>query len=172
MERDEVDHVVDAWRSQRPDLAVDSMHVWSRIHRLSALLDTHRKRCFSDRGLEPWEFDVLAALRRAGEPHRLSPGRLLSETHVTSGTMTHRIDRLRSRGLVTRLRNPEDGRGALVELTASGRELVDDAIGALVTLEESLLARWSTGEKDGLAGSLRRLLNDAVAAEPPAQFES
>ncbi len=165
MERDEVDQVVDAWRAQRPDLAVDSMQVWSRIHRLSALLDTHRKQCFSDRDLEPWEFDVLAALRRAGEPHRLSPGRLLAETHVTSGTMTHRIDRLRSRGLVTRLPNPRDGRGALVELTGQGRKLVDDAIGALIALEESLLGEWADSDQDMLAGLLRRLLTDAVAQE-------
>lgn len=159
---DEVDEVVAAWRAQRPDLAVDSMHVWSRIHRLAALLDGHRKQCFADRGLEAWEFDVLAALRRAGEPHRLSPGKLLTETHVTSGTMTHRIDRLKSRGLVTRLRNPEDGRGALVELTPQGRELVDDAIGGLLALEESLLEEWSGDEQDQFAGLLRRLLGDAV----------
>lgn len=167
MASDEVDEVVAAWRIQRPDLAVDSMHVWSRIHRLAALLDTHRKRCFTDRGLEAWEFDVLAALRRAGEPHRLSPGRLLAETHVTSGTMTHRIDRLRSRGLVTRLRNPEDGRGALVELTEQGRELVDAAIGGLITLEESLLHAWSATDQDALSVSLKRLLNDAVTKESP-----
>lgn len=166
MAHDEVDQVVAAWRAQRPDLAVDSMQVWSRIHRLSALLDTHRKQCFSDRGLEAWEFDVLAALRRSGEPHRLSPGRLLAETHVTSGTMTHRIDRLRGRGLVTRFRNPEDGRGALVELTAQGQELVDDAIGGLIALEESLLGEWSGSDQDTLAGLLRRLLTDAVDKEP------
>lgn len=166
MQRDEVDQVVDAWRAQRPDLAVDSMQVWSRIHRLSALLEIHRKQCFSDRGLEAWEFDVLAALRRAGEPHQLSPGQLLSETHVTSGTMTHRIDRLRGRGLVTRFPNPRDGRGALVELTAQGRELVDDAIGALIALEESLLGEWAGDDQDMLAGLLRRLLTDAVAKEP------
>ncbi len=166
MAPDEVDEVVAAWRAQRPDLAVESMQVWSRIHRLSALFDTHRKQCFTDRGLESWEFDVLAALRRAGEPHRLSPGKLLAETHVTSGTMTHRIDRLRGRGLVTRLRNPEDGRGALVELTPQGRELVDDALGGLIALEESLLGEWSADQQDMLADSLRRLLRDAVRQEP------
>ncbi len=166
MTPDEVDEVVAAWRAQRPDLAVDSMQVWSRIHRLAAILDTHRKQCFADRGLEAWEFDVLAALRRAGEPHRLSPGKLLAETHVTSGTMTHRIDRLRARGLVTRLPNPEDGRGALVELTPQGRELVDDAMGGLIALEESLLKEWTTSQQDGLADLLRRLLSDARGQEP------
>ncbi len=169
MQPDEVDEVVAAWRAQRPDLAVDSMQVWSRIHRLAAVLDTHRKQCFTDRGLEAWEFDVLAALRRAGEPPRLSPGKLLSETHVTSGTMTHRIDRLRVRGLVTRLRNPVDGRGALVELTRQGRELVDDAMGGLIALEESLLGQWSAEQQDALARSLRRLLKDAAGAQEHAE---
>lgn len=154
---DEVDAVVTAWRRERPDLAVGSMEVWSRIHRLAALLDQHRKRIFTDQGLEPWEFDVLAALRRAGEPYQLSPGQLLRETHVTSGTMTNRIDRLRQRGLVTRQPHPSDGRAALVSLTDGGRERVDEALAALLRQEEELLAGFSEAELDDLAGKLRRL---------------
>ena len=71
---DEVDEVMTAWHRERPDLATSPMAVWSRIHRLAALLDAERKRCFAEHGLEIWEFDVLAALRRAGRPYRLSPG--------------------------------------------------------------------------------------------------
>lgn len=155
---DEVDEVVAAWRRERPDLAVEPMEVWSRIHRLAALLDSNRKRLFADVGLETWEFDVLAALRKAGEPYRLSPGQLLRETWVTSGTMTNRIERLRQRGLVTREPDPSDGRGAVVGLTALGGELVDEALGALLRLEESLLEGWSTDDRDALSGALRRLL--------------
>ena len=91
---DEVDEVMAAWHRERPDLATSPMAVWSRIHRLAALLDAARKRCFAEHGLDNWEFDVLAALRRAGEPYQLSPGQLLHQTHVTSGTMTNRVARL------------------------------------------------------------------------------
>ena len=51
-------------------------------------------RAFAEHGLEGWEFDVLAALRRAGAPYELSPGQLVAQTLVTSGTMTNRVDRL------------------------------------------------------------------------------
>ena len=148
---DEVDEVMAAWHRERPDLATSPMAVWSRIHRLAGLLDAARKRCFAEHGLDNWEFDVLAALRRAGEPYQLSPGQLLHQTHVTSGTMTNRVDRLCDRGLVTRHAAPSDGRSVVVELTGAGRRAVDNAL-------ESLLAGWSAGERESLAAMLRRLL--------------
>lgn len=155
---DEVDEVVTAWSRERDDLVLDAMHVWSRISRLSGILDGHRKRAFSEHGIEGWEFDVLAALRRAGEPYRLSPGQLLRETHVTSGTMTNRVDRLVKRGAVTRDPDPSDGRGVLVALTAEGLALVDAALVSLVQVEEELLDGWSEDDRDRFAAYLRRLL--------------
>ena len=155
---DEVDEVMAAWHRERPDLATSPMAVWSRIHRLAGLLDAARKRCFAEHGLDNWEFDVLAALRRAGEPYQLSPGQLLHQTHVTSGTMTNRVDRLCDRGLVTRHAAPSDGRSVVVELTGAGRRAVDNALEALVELEEPRLAGWSAGERESLAAMLRRLL--------------
>src|ERR1700752_3537643 len=100
--RDEVDGLVEAWRRERPDLALGPLEVLSRVSRLSHHLDRARRSAFAELGVEPWEFDVLAALRRAGRPYELSPGRLLKETLVTSGTMTNRVDRLATRGLVER----------------------------------------------------------------------
>src|ERR1700689_4874504 len=95
-ERDEVDDLVAAWRQQRPDLDVAPLQVLSRVSRLARHLDIARRGAFSAHALEPWEFDVLSALRRAGPPFQLTPGALLRATLVTSGTMTNRIDRLAS----------------------------------------------------------------------------
>lgn len=156
--RDEVDEVVAAWGRERDDVDLAPMQVWSRISRLAGILDGHRKRTFSQHGIEGWEFDVLAALRRAGEPYQLSPGQLIRETHVTSGTMTNRVARLASRGAVSRDPDPVDGRGVVVALTPLGLELVDAALASLVEVEESLLEGWSDEERDQLAGFLRRLL--------------
>lgn len=159
---DEVDRVVDAWQVVRPDLGVDSLHIWSRLDRLSGVLEIHRKRAFTDHQVESWEFDVLAALRRAGEPYELSPGQLLVETHVTSGTMTNRIDRLVARGAVTRETSTSDRRSVRVRLTPAGLRLVDGAFEALLQVEEELLSGWSAEERASLAGYLRRLLASSI----------
>src|SRR6476619_4299916 len=97
--RDEVDQLVEAWRRERADLDLAPVEVFSRIGRLARLLDLARREAFTAHGIETWEFDVLAALRRTGAPYQLSPGQLLRETMVTSGTMTNRVDRLEERGL-------------------------------------------------------------------------
>ncbi|HZC41694.1 MAG TPA: MarR family winged helix-turn-helix transcriptional regulator, partial [Streptosporangiaceae bacterium] len=97
--RDEVDDLVSAWRSERPDLAIEPLHVLSRVSRLARHLDRARRAAFASHGLESWGFDVLSALRRQGPPYQLTPGALLRTTLVTSGTMTNRIDRLAAAGL-------------------------------------------------------------------------
>lgn len=161
---DEVDGVVEAWQRERSDLDVDSMHIWSRIDRLAAILDGHRKRAFSSHSIEGWEFDVLAALRRAAEPHELSPGQLSAETFVTSGTMTNRVDRLVGRGLVARRRDPDDRRGVLVRLTPAGRDVVDGAMSSLLQQEHLLIAGLSDEDRSTLPDALRRLLLVATSA--------
>src|SRR6478736_1570972 len=156
--RDEVDELVDAWARQRADLDLAPVAVFSRISRLSRHLDLARRQAFTTHGIESWEFDVLAALRRAGAPYELSPGRLLRETLVTSGTMTNRVDRLAARGFVERYPDPEDRRGVIVRLTAEGKTAVDGAFTALLDAERALLQDLPAGDRDALATLLRTLL--------------
>ena len=156
-EPDEVDVIVDAWKRERPDVDVSAMQVLSRVSRLARHLDRARKQAFAAHDLETWEFDVLAALRRAGPPYDLSPGRLVAETLVTSGTMTNRVDRLVDRGLVERRPDPGDRRGVLVSLTASGRRTVDAALDELLVHEREILAALDTAEATRLADALRIL---------------
>jgi DNA-binding MarR family transcriptional regulator len=158
MEADEVDELVQAWRRERTDLDLAPVEVFSRVSRLARLLDRARRDAFTAHTVEPWEFDVLAALRRAGKPYRLSPGQLLRETMVTSGTMTNRIDRLGERGLVERSPDPHDRRGVLVGLTAAGKKAVDGAFESLLASERELLAELSSAERRELAGLLKRLM--------------
>src|SRR3712207_149681 len=122
---DEVDVIAAAWLTERPDLDVAPLHILSRISRLAQLLDSRRAQAFAAHGLASHEFDVLAALRRSGQPYELTPGQLIEATHVTSGTMTNRLDRLAERNLVTRRAHPEDGRQLLVGLTSLGKRAVD-----------------------------------------------
>jgi DNA-binding MarR family transcriptional regulator len=163
--RDEVDGLVEAWRRERPDLDLGPMEVLSRVSRLSHHLDRARRTAFSDHDIEPWEFDVLAALRRAGSPYQHSPGRLIKETHVTSGTMTNRVDRLEERGLVKRLPDPSDRRGVLVQLTEAGRTTVDGALDGLLRREADLLAALGGSDRRQLAGLLRTLMTGFESLE-------
>jgi DNA-binding MarR family transcriptional regulator len=156
--RDEVDRLVEAWQRERPDLELTPMQVLSRVSRLAHHLDRARRDAFAAHGIESWEFDVLAALRRAGAPYELSPGRLIKETLVTSGTMTNRVDRLVTRGLVERLPDPHDRRGVLVRLTDEGRAKVDGALVSLLEREHDLLDGLDAAAQKRLAGLLRTLV--------------
>ena len=153
-----MDELVEAWGRERSDLDLTPVEVFSRISRLARLLDRARRAAFTAHGIEPWEFDVLAALRRAGKPCQLTPGALLRETMVTSGTMTNRVDRLAQRGLVERFPDPRDRRGVLVRLTTPGKKAVDGAFETLLASERALLGDLSPQERTHLAGVLRRLM--------------
>lgn len=147
-----------AWHRERADLDLGPVEVFSRIGRLARLLDRVRREAFSAHRIESWEFDVLAALRRAGPPYQLSPGALLRQTLVTSGTMTNRVDRLAERGLVERSPDPSDRRGVLVRLTAPGKTAVDGAFESLLASEADLLAGLSEADRAHLATLLRHLM--------------
>jgi len=157
---DEVDRIVGAWSRERPDLDFAPLQVLSRVGRLAKHLDRARRAAFEASGLDSWEFDVLSALRRAGDPYQLSPKALLLQTLVSSGTMTNRIDRLVERELVERRTDPHDGRGILVVLTAEGLARVDAAISTLLTSEAEVLDNLSSTEQERLAGLLRKLSLD------------
>jgi DNA-binding MarR family transcriptional regulator len=156
--QDEVDRLVAAWAHERPDLDVGPLEVLSRLTRLSRHLDRARRTAFAAHELEVWEFDVLAALRRAGRPYVLSPGQLLAQTMVTSGTMTNRVDRLEIRGLVQRLPDPADRRGVHVRLTPRGKEAVDAALADLLASERDLLSSLTGRQQEALSALLRQLV--------------
>ena len=156
---DEVDRLVRDWSRERPDLELADLQILSRISRIARRLELARKRAWRELGIEAWEFDVLAALRRAGPPYQLSPGELLEATLVTSGTMTNRIDRMEGRGLVRRAPDPDDGRGIRVNLTPDGALIADRALEALLAGERDLLVGLGgNAERDILTRLLRRLL--------------
>jgi len=155
---DDVDGIVAAWQRERPDLDLSPLEVLSRITRIARHLDIARRSAFAD--LDTWGFDVLAALRRSGEPYQLSPGQLLQETMVTSGTMTNRLDRLEELSLITRKPDPNDGRGSLVTLNKSGMRAVDSAMEDLLKQEGLFLHSLSEAERVKLASLL------AIVAAP------
>ena len=158
MTSDAVDRIVEQWREQQPDLDVGPMAVVGRISRAARLIERALAEHFAEHGIESWMYDVLATLRRAGEPFELGPTELVAQTMVTTGTMTNRLDRLAERGLIVRQPDQHDRRRLVVRLTPKGRRLVDSVAPGHYGLEADLLASLSRTERATLVKLLRTLL--------------
>jgi DNA-binding MarR family transcriptional regulator len=151
---DDLDHVgriIAQWGVHRPDLDVSPMGLIGRLHRLAGRLNEELRPVFAAAGLGDGDFDVLAALRRSGPPHELTPGELGATTMVTSGAITKRIDRLERAGLVTRTVSDADARSRRVALTPQGFRLVDDLVEKHVANEHRLVAGLSESQRRQLA---------------------
>lgn len=152
---DRVDSLTAQWRAQRPDLDVSPLQVIGRLHRLADHLREELVAEYRRHGLGEGEFDILAALRRAGEPFAAAPGELARHTMVTTGAVSKRVDRLVASGLVVRDADVDDGRGRVIRLTMAGRRVIDEAFAAHVANEERLLAGLTPPQRRTLEGLLR-----------------
>lgn len=164
--QDHVARIQADWRRERPDLDVSPQGVIGRLHRLADRLSDELRLVYGRYGLSEGEFDVLCALRRAGEPYERAPGELAAHTMVTTGAMTKRIDRLERAGLVTRRRSDDDQRGRIVALTGPGRELIDQAFTEHMHNERRLVDMLTPAEAESLervlTGWLSRIEHRAV----------
>jgi len=155
---DAVDLILDQWARERPDLDCSPMGVIGRITQLQREVFLAQRATFARHGLDAPSFDVLAALRRAGEPYQLTPTALMRTALVTSGAITQRLDRLEEKGLITRERSENDGRAVVVTLTEAGRTALDRALPDHLETEAQLLEALPAAERAQLAALLRRLL--------------
>ncbi|MEO0378181.1 MAG: MarR family transcriptional regulator [Cyanobacteria bacterium P01_A01_bin.17] len=158
MDADPVDKILAQWQRERPDLDASPMGIVGRMGRVSKHLERSLQTVFSDFGLRPGEFDVLATLRRSGPPYQLSPTALFNTMMVSSGTMTNRVDRLEQAQLVERIPDPSDRRGTLIHLTPKGFDLIDQAVAAHVDNMHRILEPLDEGDREALATLLRKLL--------------
>jgi DNA-binding MarR family transcriptional regulator len=162
---DGVDLIIEQWAHERPDLDTTAMAVFGRIFRLSRLAGDQVERAYAAHGIGRPEFDVLATLRRAGQPYQLSPGQLAASMMLSTGGTTARLDRLEKIGLIERSPSPTDRRGILVRLTDRGFETVERAVGAGLAEQERLLAHLTQAKRRQLDELLREAL-DRPAGEP------
>ena len=158
-ERDHVDRWLEEVRDELPpelDLTVEG--IVDRIQGIGRRLQRVLDDTMSTYGLSHGEWRVLTSLRWAGLPYRRSAGELARIAELSTGAMTNRLDQLEQAGLVRRLRDPDDRRGVLVELTERGREVWEEAL--VVQAEKEALLAAALGERDRerLNDLLRRLM--------------
>lgn len=161
---DAIDSVVDAWARERPDLDLAAIALVGRVGRLALLLGPAQERVFAEFGLQRGEFDVLATLRRAGEPYALIPSQLSAALLLTRAGMTNRLDRLEASGLIERTLDPADRRSFRIRLTPKGFTTVDEAMTAHTANVTALVSPLSAVDRETADGLLRALLR---AVEEP-----
>jgi DNA-binding MarR family transcriptional regulator len=158
-DRDHIDGFLEEISSDLPahlDLTVEG--IVDRITGINYRIKRMHNETLEQLGLTLSDWHVLTALRWSGEPYRRKAGWLARRADLTSGAMTSRLDALEKEGLVRRLRDPEDRRSVLVELTEKGREKHEQAM-AIQAPKEALLAKALTDrEKEQLNSLLRRVM--------------
>ncbi|MGO4598348.1 MarR family winged helix-turn-helix transcriptional regulator [Terrabacter sp. 2RAF25] len=158
-----VAEIVEAWGRERPDVDVSSIAVLTPLWRLAARATENRTRVLAELGAEQSHLDVLATLRRAGSPHRLTAGELTRRCRVTAGATTQRVQAMERLGLVERVREEPDRRTVHVQLTADGLVAVDRILGDVMAGDEELLAGLTSAERS----TLERVLGDWLARTEP-----
>ncbi|MDO0914908.1 MarR family transcriptional regulator [Streptomyces sp. DT2A-34] len=156
--KDPVDAIIDQWATVRPDLDTKAMEVFGRIYRLSRTMGDRIEKAYAPYGISRGEFDVLATLRRSGEPYTLSPRQLSATLMLTTGGMTGRLDKLERAGLLRRSPDPHDRRGLQVTLTEKGLTIIDQAVGAGLAVQTEALSALDDAQAYQLADLLRELL--------------
>jgi DNA-binding MarR family transcriptional regulator len=156
--QDRVDRLLGQWSRERPELDCTGLGVVARVQILAKILEREAESALHPLGLKMWEYDVLSALRRQGDRCLMSATRLAKESMLSSGAMTNRIDRLKSRGLVLREPDPSDRRGVLVMLTAAGKVLIDKAIHARLGAADGQLSMLNSDERVAISDGLRKVM--------------
>lgn len=158
-QNDKIDLIVARWREVRPDLDPECTEVIGRIVRMEYFITRRVMQDLARHQINVGEFDVLAALRRCGEPYQLSPNQLQHMVLISSGALTNRINRLEMAGLVKRTPDPEDRRGVIVTLTDKGFSVIEDAAGNHLQAESELLSPLDAEERATMARLLKKLLH-------------
>ena len=155
---DAIDRVISQWAKEKPELDTEPMAIMGRLMRIAKHMENHVAELHKRYDLKMGEFDVLATLRRSGQPYRLTPSELISSMMLTSGAMTNRLDKLEKKGLIAREHSKEDRRSVTVELTEKGFELIDSLIEQHLQAQHELMGSLSSAEKVQVNQALKLLL--------------
>lgn len=130
-----------------------------RIHRISTYLHRNLERVLSHYTIQPADFSVLETLRKECHPHCLTPTELSTAMLFSSGGLTKVLNRLTAACFVIRIDNPNDKRGKLVQLTETGKCLIDKVIVELHADEQKRMAILNQDEKAQLNMLLEKIIN-------------
>lgn len=157
IEKDLLDGLLNDWKRERPDLDAIPMAIVGRIIQLGRLLEKSAGEALKEFDIHYTDLDVLATLRRSGEPYSLTPTELRRSVLITSGAMTALLDRLEMKSLIDRVPHELDGRIKMARLTENGRTLIDSAIKTRFREAKKRVENFNKGEILEFSTFLRKM---------------
>jgi DNA-binding MarR family transcriptional regulator len=154
---DSIEEIFHQWRAERPDIDPEPVLIYGPISRIQASVTAQIDRKLAPYKLVRGTFDVLTALRRAGEPYCLSPKDLARHLVLSGAGLNGRLNILEKLGYIARLPEPNDRRTLRIQLTAKGRSLVNKLTPLLFELQWSIIAGFSPAERRKFAEFLQRM---------------
>lgn len=131
---------------------VSGTQLWLVLIKSYHSLLAFTEHTLKDSGLGDSEFRILEALLHKGPMPVNTVG---PRVFLTPGSISVAVDRLLKRGLVTRTGSSEDRRVRVVDLTASGRKLIEQVFAAHARQVDRLAEVLSPKERRQIARGLK-----------------
>jgi DNA-binding MarR family transcriptional regulator len=158
-DHDHIDRLIERLEPLRHvDIDLEVEGIVDRIASINKRIKRGMEATLAQYGLTHPDFQVLGTLRLWRSDHRSSPGELAADMELSSGAMTSRLDRLEEAGYIRRLRDPDDRRGVVVELTPEGERAWDEAASVQGRREAFFASTLSKKEQQQLNALLRKLM--------------
>lgn len=129
-------------------------HVWLVLSKAAKSVEQNALASISGLRLGLSDFAVLELLLHKG-PQLINV--LGKKILLTSGSITTAVDRLEAKKLVTRIRDPQDLRARVVQLTPKGRHVIESAFIRHAADMEETIAVLDASERAELVRLLKKL---------------
>ncbi|OQR62955.1 MarR family transcriptional regulator [Streptomyces maremycinicus] len=143
------------WAAHNPGLDTSPMEVIGLLKRATGLLDRAVEPLYAGAPLTAPEVDTLIPLRHATDP--VIARSLAERLGLSRAGISKTLAKLERRGFITRTPNPADRRAALIAITESGAQAVDDLFPRQLAAEVDLLAGLGK-DREWVVGALERLV--------------
>lgn len=151
---------------ETPWLNAAEQQLWRRwLYVQRRLAATLNRQLLTDAGLSLQDFDVLSRLTDEATG-RIRITQLASRMDWERSRLSHHIGRMEQRGLVKREDSPDDGRGALVLLTANGRAAIERAAPEHVRIVRRIVFDTLTGQELKMLDSINQKVLDQLEEWP------
>lgn len=108
--------------------------------------------------VEMWDYAVLSTLETSAAP---TQSELAASVHRDKTRLIPILDRLESRGLLSRTPDPADRRNRVVALTDAGRALVSACRADIRAMEKAFLSAVPTAKREAFVEVLNDLTDQA-----------